>query len=400
MTGGSRPLGDRGPMVYPRRDGRSDTMRAAVTFALDETEPLVYPARMPGMFQGMSRAAELPECLRGVDHAREAVAIVGTPDPAASGLPLALRRETERYWGRYVEPLITEHWPEVRSTPFYKKFQIGAQQVYAPAPYTVAVISERRPLVLRGFNALCRALRLPRSALVLGLKLFIPTFAALVLRRENRRISLMAAFIALADEAFDHHLSDVPLAGRPRILRGVLEGTVEPPNAPFRLLRAIVEALYEGTEGEEREELRRALDGCARWGEAEVRRARGEPDPTGYQHRMIGILTGIDGLAWTVRRHITPAERDWMYSVSEFIQILDDWVDAEKDFREGTITPVHDGTWTAETIREHYEHTTRTVGQIVRENGERYGAYVALAEEAYRFQVADLLGNMVTGVAD
>lgn len=363
-------------------------------------EPALPVRRMPYMVPPMSRAVDLPECMRGVDHAREAVAIVGTPEPNGGGLPRALRRETERYWRRDVEPLIEQHWPEVRRTPFYRKFQIGAQQVYAPAPYTVAVISRQRPRMLRLFNYACRMFRLPRGLIVAGITLLIPPFTALVLRRENRRISLMAAFIALVDEAFDHHLDELPFADRPAVLRGVLEGTVEPPNAPFRLLRAIVEGLYSGTDEEEHEELRRALDGCARWGEAEVQRALGEHDPSGYAHRMTGILTGIDGLAWTVRRHITPAEREWMYGVSEFIQILDDYVDAEKDFREGTLTPVHDGTWTPETIREHFDRTTSMVGRIVVENGEGYAVYVSLAEDAYRFQVQELLDNMVTGVAD
>jgi hypothetical protein len=365
------------------------------------TEPLMDLARMPGTLPAMNRAADLPLALReDIDHAKVAVEIVGAPDPANAALAEALRRETYRYWDRYVEPLIEAHWPQVRQTPFYPKFKIGALEVYAPAPYTVAVISRRRPRALRAFNSLCRLLRLPRTAVVTGVKMLLPRFTSWALRRENPRIVRMGAFIALADEAFDHHLGHVPIDERPAILRAVLERREAGPNPAFRLLRAIVDSLYEGTDEAEAEELRLALDGAARWGEAEARRARGEPDPDGLAHRKVGILTGIDGLAWTVRRHISQGEHDWMYAVSEFIQILDDWVDALKDHREGTWTPVHDGRWDADTIREHYAHTTKMVGQVVRANGERYDAVVELAKDAYRYQVQDLLQHMVSGVAE
>ena len=182
---------------------------------------------------------------------REAVLdVIGEPDPVGSGLTVALRRETKRYWDRHVEPLIDRHWPEVRSLPFYAKFKIGAQQVYAPAPYTVVVVSKNRPPVLRLFNRVCRGLRLPRAFLVAGLKAMLPVFAWLLLRKENRRIALMAAFIALVDEAFDHHLDGVPPDERGRLLREVLSGAREAPNSAFALVRAIRVALEEGCDDE------------------------------------------------------------------------------------------------------------------------------------------------------
>lgn len=338
--------------------------------------------------------------LRGTARADAVRSIIGHPDPRSAGLPMALRRETRRYWRRYVEPLISRHWPEVRETPFYRKFQIGAQNVYAPAPYTVVVVSPHRPLVLRVFNRVCSALRLPRGFIVFGMKLMLPVFAWLLLRRENHRIVRMAAFIALVDEAFDNHMDDIAPAERGALLRKVLRGEAPPPNKPFALVRALRVALEEGASDDEKQELERAMEGCVAWGEAEVRNMLGEPDPDGLCHRKVGILTGIDGLAWTVRRHVGAREHGWMYDVSEFIQMLDDWVDLEKDAREGLTTPAHTGVWTLESIQRAFDHTSDTVADIVRDNGERYEPYVALARDSYRYQVADLLGLMLKGVAD
>lgn len=334
------------------------------------------------------------------ERERAILEVIGTPHPRHRGLPVALRRETARYWRRYVEPLISEHWPAVRGLPFYAKFKIGAQNVYAPAPYTVVVLSARRPRVLRAFNWLCSRLHTPRGVIVAGLQAMLPVFAWLLLRRENKRIALMAAFIALVDEAFDNHLEGSAPEERGDLLRGILGGQVPPPTPSFALVRAIRVALEEGCTDEEREELARAMEGCVAWAEAEVSNMLGHPDPEGLCHRRVGILTGIDGLAWTVRRHVRQAERDWMYDVSEFIQMLDDWVDLEKDAAEGLRTPAHTGVWTLETIEQRFEETRATVGRIVEANGETNPRYVQLARESYAYQVQDLLGMMLKGVAD
>lgn len=372
--------------LAPSGESRSDTeapVERASRNGRDMSAPAVH--------------ADFPARLSRAEAVRE---VIGLPDPRYAGLPMALRRETRRYWHRYVEPLISENWPEVRSTRFYKKFQVGAQNVYAPAPYTVVVVSAKRPLVLRAFNRLCAWLRLPRPVISLGLKLMLPFFAWLLLRRENARIVRMAAFIALVDEAFDHHMEGIPPAERGELLRRVLRGEAPPPNKPFALVRALRVALEEGATDEEKRELERAMDGCVAWAEAEVRNLLGEPDPEGLCHRKVGILTGIDGLAWTVRRHVGVREHQWMYDVSEFIQMLDDWVDFEKDTEIGFTTPVHTGVWTLEQIAASYAQTSDTVAAIVRDNGERYEPYVALARESYRYQVADLLRLMLDGVAD
>jgi hypothetical protein len=347
--------------------------------------PLADPALAPGA-QRRNRA--------------DALSLLGAPRPEDGVLPRALRRETERYFRRHVEPLIERTWPDVRETAFYRKLLIGAQQVYAPAPYTVVVVCARRPLVLRFFNRLCSLVRAPRALVELGMRFMLPLFVWLLLRRENRRIALMAAFIAVADEAFDHHLAHVDLEERPAVLQAVIERTHVPTEGAFALLGALVTALNEGCDDDERAELAHVLQGCVRWGEAEAARAKGEVDPYGVAHRTVGILTGIDGLAWTVRRHITERERAWMYLVSEFIQVLDDFVDVEKDALEGVRTPAATGVWNKDTVAELWAKSTALVGDIVVDNGERYPPYVELARASYRFQVQELLANMLCGVAE
>jgi hypothetical protein len=334
------------------------------------------------------------------DTGPRALAIIGEPTREHAGLPAALRRETAHHWRRTVEPLIEAHWPEVRQTPFYRKFQIGAQQVYAPAPYTVVVVCRRRPRLMRWLDRAAAWLRLGGPGLTRSMGWLLPLYTRLRLRRENRRIALMAAFIALADEVFDHHLEHVPVDERAAFWRGLLEGTRAPDGPALSLLRALVDGCYDGCDEAERAELEKAFEGCARWGEAEVARTRGDVDPTGLAHRTTGILTGIDGLAWTVRRHISDDERAWMYAVSEFIQVLDDWVDAAKDARERCYTPVHSGTWTDQTVRDQWDATRRQIGEVVAQNGVRHPPLVQLARDAYTWQVQDLLGHMLSGVAE
>jgi len=345
---------------------------------------------------------DLTEGLRGDERAKAIEAIIGLPsdDPLLRGLPDAVRRETSRYWDEFVEPLITEHWPEVRDTKFYAKFKIGAQKVYAPAPYTVVVLSKKRPLTVRLMNHMTRWLRLPASFILRGLSRLLPWYTSKRMAKENRRILLMAAFIALVDEAFDSHLDDVPLDERGPLLQGILDGDVEPPTKSFALVQAFRNALDEGTTEEESRELKAAMDGCVAWGEAEIRRFRGEPDDEGLCHRGVGIRTGIDGLAWTVRDYITQSEWNWMYDVSHFIQLLDDWIDLEKDLEEGVRTPVAEGNWTLDDVKEHFDRTIARIGDIAEENGETYPAYVQMARDSYRFQVQDLLQNMIHGIAD
>lgn len=345
---------------------------------------------------------DVTEGLTGEARKKAIVDVVGEPegDYRLRGLPDAVRRETSRYWDLYVEPLITENWPEVRDTKFYGKFKIGAQKVYAPGPYIVVVLSKRRPFFVRAMNAVCRILRLPRGLITLGLSALLPLYTRLFMRRENRHIILVAAFIACVDEAFDAHLDDVPLNERGRVLKGILDGTIAPPTKSFALVCALVKALQEGLDADEREELDRAVAGCVAWGEAEVLRFQNVPDPEGLCHRGVGIRTGIDGLAWSVRRYISPAEWQWLYDVSHFIQLLDDWVDLEKDLVENVVTPVAQGRWTLKDVRAHFDETTQRFGEIAIENGETYPPYVQLARDCYAYQVKDLLQNMVNGAAD
>ena len=342
------------------------------------------------------------EGLRGEARKQAIVELIGEPDRSADVQAFvdALRSETARYWTRYIEPLIDQHWPEVRSTPFYTKFKIGAQKVYAPAPYTVAVLSRRRPFALRFLLGACRLLRLPGAAIAWGMKLLLPFYTRWFMRVENRRIALMAAFIASADEAFDHHLNHVPADERSGLLRRILEGRAEPPTPSLRLVQALRRAMDEGCDADELAEIKTATEGCCRWGEAEVKRALREPDPEGLCHRGAGIRGGIDGLAWTARGYVSDAELHWMYDVSYFVQMVDDWVDLEKDLDEDVWTPVADGTWTLDTVRQWFDRTTETVVGIARDNGEDYPPYLRLVGEGYRHQVRDLLQDMVKGIAD
>jgi hypothetical protein len=71
----------------------------------------------------------------------------------------------------------------------------------------------------------------------------------------------------------------------------------------------------------------------------------GEPDPRGLGHRLAGVEGTIDGLLFPVADG-GEGPRRWMYDVSLFVQIMDDWLDAEADAALDRSTPVVTGEWT------------------------------------------------------
>ncbi len=341
------------------------------------------------------------------------VEVIGEPHPAFSsqGLLDAVGREADRNWQRYVEPLVEASCPGLRSTRAYQKIRIAALDFFACGPYFALILGRRRPWALRLLTVTARVLRWDRACLSRRLALGLPLYARARLSSEGRRIALGTAFTGVVDEALDHGLADLAPARRIELIRqavragraGIGDGSPRSGHPSgdgnLSLIGALCTALAEGLSPAEETELSEILEGCLAWAEAELARLEARPDPTGLGHRGAGIEAGTRGLAWTVKSWVGPSERDWMRSVSTFMQMLDDWVDLEADLARGERTPVAEGVWTLEGIEARFRETTEAIVAIAERNGEHYPPFLELLRDSYVHRIRVLLQKMISGEA-
>jgi len=130
------------------------------------------------------------------------------------------------------------------------------------------------------------------------------------------------------------------------------------------------------------------------WIRAEVRAMNGEPDPEGLGHRRAGVEGGIDGLLFPVVRWAGEGARRWMYDVSMFMQILDDWFDAELDAAAGRATPVLEGRWTFDDIERGWRRTVDNLEALIRAAGTDSPRYVRFVRQTYVLMLGEVIEAM------
>ena len=101
-------------------------------------------------------------------------------------------------------------------------------------------------------------------------------------------------------------------------------------------------------------------------------------------HRVAGVEGTIDGLIFPVFRYAGEATRQWMYDVSMFIQMMDDWLDYEDDREGERMTPVVVGTWDFDAISTMWWKTVRGIEDLVRASGLRSPHYVRFCAQVLR----------------
>ncbi|MBW2381657.1 MAG: hypothetical protein JRG70_19320 [Deltaproteobacteria bacterium] len=124
---------------------------------------------------------------------------------------------------------------------------------------------------------------------------------------------------------------DDPPQERGRKLHALLDGRWEPDTHPLRLTRALQVEMERGLGPSERAPYEQAVQRLKDWVDSEVAGMSGVADTTGLGHRLAGIQGTIDGLLFPVHRYAGEAARPWMYEVSLFIQMMDDYIDIETD---------------------------------------------------------------------
>lgn len=321
-------------------------------------------------------------------------ALLGTPDPSVRHLALGIRATTHRQFERHVVPLVRTHWPSVLRQLFFSKLRIGACDLYASAPYTALFCAPQRPLVVRAVTGAGNLLPLPAPALALLGRGAMELIGRFALAGEHRRIILISAFIVVVDHVFDHCMAEAP-SRRARVLEAVIDGRETPRTPELALTRALAAAMSEGLTAADRAAFEAAMARVKEWIRAEVRALEGEPDPLGFGHRLAGIEGTIDGLLFPVVRYAGEGARAWMYDVSMFVQVADDWLDCEDDVQSGRPTPVVTGDWAFVDLEAAWQRSVAGIEALVRAGGLDSPRYVRFIREAYVLMMHDVMQAMI-----
>lgn len=272
-------------------------------------------------------------------------------DAALPTFRAVLVREVDHLFGRVVLPVVQAAWPDVDNSAFFRKWR-GGFELYCGLGLSTLVCSARRPAVVHHLSRLMARLGASEAAVVDVAAVALPALFRLQERAACERTALGAAWILVLDEAFDDGLPGLSLDERAAVLRAVVRG-MAPAEASgsVRAAVALGNALRARFRSDDDrctfEALLTAADG---WIEGEVCCSRGAPDPDGSAWRMAGVTSSMDMLLWGVRHRAGPTERELLYRIAEVGQIVDDWLDIEKDEAQGRTTPAITGVWNDDDI--------------------------------------------------
>lgn len=348
-----------------------------------------------------------PPAVTMSDAERNAVvrSVLGEVNKALAPFPDGIRRVVFERHDRFVRPLIEKHWPESLGERAGQKLRFLTCNLYATAPYTVLFSAPNPPWPVALSRVVGGGLRLGPTVLSGLAGITARAVARLLPESTERRILVTASFIATIDHVYDHCFDGVDPAERGRRMHGLLDGTWAPddktPHAgAFRLVRALHDAMGEGiVDDDDRRQLDRALTTLREYIDAEVKAMTGVPDPSGRAWRMAGVRGTIDGLVFPVWRFCGEKARQWMYDVSLFVQVLDDFLDAAKDYNDIRPTPVLSGAWDEKTLQDIWQRTVDGIVELAKDSGIHDDNWLHLVKETYRMMAIETAEAMGVGPA-
>jgi hypothetical protein len=365
------------------------TMLAVSATSIPHGERAAPPPSPVAVTPVFARASLPPRA----DRVAAVRALMGTPDRSVGQLAKGIRAAAHRHFDLHVVPLAHEHWPALERLPFRHKLRIGACDLYASGPYTALLCAPRRPMLVRLVTDAGDRLPLPFPVLALLGRGAMELFARFAFPHEQRRIVLISAFIAVVDHCFDHCMDDPPEARGPR-LEAVIDGRSPATGPELALVRALAVAMAEQLGDDERAAFEAAMVRVKEWIRAEVRAMRGEPDPRGLGHRLAGVEGTIDGLLFPVVRYAGEGARAWMYDVSLFVQVMDDWFDVELDAATNRSTPCVTGDWTFADVERTWGRTLTGIEALVGAAGFSSPRYARFVRAAYQLMMHEVMEAM------
>ena len=339
----------------------------------------------------------------------ERVAIVretiGPVDEKLRPFLAGIRQVVFQRHDRYVRPLIEKHWPESLNDRAGIKLRFLTCNLYASSPYAVLFSAPNPPWPVAVSRLVGGRLSLSPWLLSSLAGLTARAVGNVLPEATERRILVTAAFIATIDHVYDHCFDGVDPQERGRRMHGLLDGTWLPEDdvpfsGAFRLVRALYEAFTSGIDNDEdQRQLDRALASLREYIDAEVKAMTGVEDPSGRCWRMAGVRGTIDGLISPVARLCGEIARTWMYDVSLFVQVLDDFLDAADDWDDIRPTPVLTGDWDATTLKEMWQKTVDGTMELARDSGIHDDNWLNLVRETYRLMALETAEAMGAGPA-
>lgn len=351
------------------------------------------------------RPSPRPDILPEAERLRILRGLMGEKDHGIAAFPAAIRAVTFRDHDRWVKPLYQQHWPDALLGRTDRKLRFLTCNLYATAPYTVLFSSVRPPFAVRALRSLGVGLGLSPPSMATWAGRATRLCAALLDDDTRRRIVQIASFIAAVDHIFDHCMQGVPAEERGRRMRALLDDQWQSDDAvphagAFRFLRALYLEMGSGIQGDDVGVYAIATSRLREFFDAEVKAMTGAKDPTGLEWRMPGVLGTIEGLVFPVWRFAGEPARTWMYGVSLFVQVMDDWIDLDKDLAEVRPTPMTTGFWGERALEETWRATLDGIVALAKSSGIDDEHYLTFVRETYRFMAIEVAEAMGGGGAD
>ncbi len=363
------------PAPGPRGPQRTDVSAAAVG-RMVQGSPLQCRSAAGSPLQGRSGSGTPLKGQPGdlAQRRRDVIALVGDAvDDDSATFRAVLSPEVERLFNEAVLGAVRPVWPGIDASPFLAKWR-GGFDLYASLALSCIVCSANRPLVVSAGSRLARLLSLDERGVVGFGRRAIPFVFRFAERKACHRAALVSAWILVLDEALDDGLAQVELRERPRVLASAMRGTlpdVSLTTPELAAVHALGEAVRRAArDADDRAHLARVVDDVEAWADCEVQNLLGVPDPHGVSHRTIGITASMDLLGWAVSPYAGPKEHQFLYRIAELGQMVDDWLDVDKDRAQGRDTPATAGIWDLATMASTLAAAEAVLHELADDAGE------------------------------
>ncbi len=317
-------------------------------------------------------------------------------DAQSANFRAILSAEVDQLFNTVVLGCVRPVWRDVDDAGFLPKWR-GGFDLYCSLALSCIVCSARRPVVVGVASRAFAVFGLDEGAIARVGQQAIPLVFRVLEAAACRRAALVSAWILVLDEALDEGLDDVDLDDRPAVLSAAMRGSLPATTTPeLRAVHAVGTAIRRTVrDDDDAADLARVVDDVERWARCEVDNLMGIPDPHGVSHRTIGITASMDLLGWAVSRRAGPKEHQFLYRVAELGQMVDDWLDVDKDRAQGRDTPATAGVWNIETMAATYAAAEGLLHELADDAGEPVGAFRRLLHRTFRGQIQHMTRCLV-----
>lgn len=352
---------------------------------------------------GPYTAVELPDRAERLEALR---ATIGRPAPGAAIVPERFWAILEAHYDEVVTPLIDTSWPRSEKTEDRRRYLRKGRFIagrYASTSYVPVALGVASPLGNLPFAAplqrlaLGSALQLAEPLIVEATSALVPAFIAAA-PIDVRLTVQLAGLCAAYDQSFDDWPPGFDPVERHEHLERCWLRPDEAPGSPEPGSVALTRALLveiKGALGRRYDELARLGCGASA---AEMRSVLGLPDPESLSHRRPAAEATVDALLLQ-SPSVAPVVRNWLRDLAVFIQLVDDWVDAETDV-ELRETPVLTGSIGLPDLESRWARLLGDLAAMLHSCGIHEWRTSELVEDGVRYVLWSGIEGMERRIAD